>query len=66
MSDAALLTAAQQAHRDWVTAKDHRDRLGRICAYLHDHRDWTWQAIADRMGADVTTARRWALPYLQD
>lgn len=66
MSDAALLDAARQAHRDWLAAREHRDRLGRICAYLHDQRDWTWQRIADEHRVDVTTARRWAEPYLQN
>ena len=63
MSDEALATASLQARRTWLTG---RDQLGRICAFLHDQRDWTWQTIADMHGVDVTTARRWALPHLRD
>ena len=63
MSDDALFQAGEQARRSWLAG---RDSLGRICAFLHDHRDFTWQQIADRYGVDVTTARRWALPHLRD
>lgn len=63
MSDTALASASTQARRAWL---DGRDTLGRICAYLHDQRDWTWQQVADLHDVDVTTARRWALPYLAD
>ena len=58
MSDAQLRDQLKQARRQWLA---NRDLLGRLAAYAHDSRDFSWQEIADLTAVDVTTARRWTV-----
>jgi len=42
-----------------------RGEIGQLCAELHERFGWTWDQIGTEVGAHLTTARRWAEPYLR-
>lgn len=64
MSEAQLLADAKQAHSELSNARTRPlARLGRRCARLHEL-GWTWEKIGAEMGVNLTTAYRWARPYL--
>lgn len=64
MSDVEALAVAKRARRDAAAAPEpHLARLGKACARLHDL-GWTWDRIGREMGVNLSTAYRWARPYL--
>jgi len=66
MTDAQVIAFAKQARRDAETAREaHLAQAGRACAYLHS-RGWTWERIGAEIGVNLTTAYRWARPYLDE
>lgn len=66
MSEAQVLDGARQARKDLRSARaPHLARLGRHCARLHEL-GWTWEKIGQEMGVNLSTAYRWARPYLPE
>lgn len=64
MSETQAIAAAKQAQRDIANARaPYLARLGRACARLHEL-GWTWERIGEEMGVNLTTAYRWARPYI--
>lgn len=64
MTETETLTAAKQARDARKTGGNpHRERLGQACARLHEL-GWTWHQIGQAMGVNLSTAWRWAKPYL--
>lgn len=64
MSDVEVIAVAKRARREAKQAQDrHLGQLGRACADLH-RRGWTWEKIGEVMEVNLTTAYRWARPYL--
>jgi hypothetical protein len=57
MTDAQVLAVAQSAKEEGLA------RRGRACADLNA-RGWTWEQIGAAMGVNLSTAYRWARPYL--
>lgn len=66
MSNAEVIAVARQARREVDTARARPlARLGKACAHLHSQ-GFTWEQIGAEMGVNLTTAYRWARPYLPD
>jgi len=58
MTDAQVVTVAKSA------LAEGQERRGRACADLHA-RGWKWEKIGQEMGVNLSTAYRWAKPYLR-
>lgn len=64
MTEDEVITAARSARQQADLARDrYLAEVGRACANLHT-RGWTWSRIGQEMGVNLTTAFRWARPYL--
>lgn len=64
MTETQAVALAKQAHKEVETARSvPLAQLGRACARLHQL-GWTWERIGAAMGVNLTTAYRWARPYL--
>ena len=64
MSDAEVLSLAKRAREEAEKVRDqHLRQLGLACADLN-RRGWTWEQIGREMSVNLTTAYRWAQPYL--
>lgn len=54
----------RQARRKADTARQEQlAEAGRSCAHLNAN-GWTWEQIGEFMGVNLTTAYRWAEPFL--
>lgn len=64
MSEDEVVAVAKRARRDAEVARDpHLTKLGLACAHLHAL-GWSWSRIGREMGVNLSTAYRWAQPYL--
>lgn len=64
MTETEVVAVAMRARSAARQAQaPHLARLGRACAHLHTL-GWTWEKIGKAMGVNLTTAYRWARPYL--
>lgn len=65
MTEDEVVRAAIAARAKSSQARDsYVAELGRACANLHA-RGWTWEQVGKEMGVSLTTAYRWARPYVQ-
>lgn len=58
MTNAQLFAVAKAAPAEGLAKR------GRACASLHDN-GLTWEEIGREMGVNLSTAYRWAKPYLR-
>jgi hypothetical protein len=62
LEEVALLGRRARKKAD-TARKEQLAIAGRSCAHLHAH-GWTWEQIGKFMEVNLSTAYRWARPYL--